>query len=116
MQPQRFMEKLYFLSDSLEPMSCHLSTRPRVAHQTSPNQTPIDKRRINTIFNHFRDKPARFCDSSVLDSVNSMKTHINKLTIYTIWRGEVVKENNSFWNDDDITFDRYGNVSLQDFR
>jgi len=53
------MEKLYFLSDSLEPMSCHLSTRPRVAHQTSPNQTPIDKRRIKTIFNHFRDKPAR---------------------------------------------------------
>jgi hypothetical protein len=53
------MEKLRFLSDSLEPMSCHLSTRPRVAHQTSPNQTTIDKRGIKTIFNHFRDKPAR---------------------------------------------------------
>jgi hypothetical protein len=58
MQPQQFMKK-YFPSDSLEPMSCHLSTRPRVTHQTSPNQTPIDKRRIKTIFNHFRDKPAR---------------------------------------------------------
>ena len=34
---------------------------PRVAHQTSPNRTPIDKRRIKTIFNHFRDKPARLC-------------------------------------------------------
>lgn len=40
-------------------MSCHLSTRPRVVHQTSPNQTRKDKRRIKTIFNHFRDKPAR---------------------------------------------------------
>jgi hypothetical protein len=38
---------------------CHLSTRPRVVHQTSPNQAPIDKRRLKTIFNHFRDKPAR---------------------------------------------------------
>jgi hypothetical protein len=59
MQPQRFMEKLQFPSDSLEPMSCHLSTRPRFAHETSPNQTRKDKRRLKTIFNHFRDKPAR---------------------------------------------------------
>jgi len=51
--------KTNFHPDLLEPMSCHLSTRPRVTHQTSPNQTPIDKRRINTILNHFRDKPAR---------------------------------------------------------
>ena len=41
---------------------------------------------------------------------------INKLTVYVIWRGEVVKENSSFWSDDDITFDDYGNVNLQDFR
>ena len=60
MQPQRFMEKLQFPSDSLEPMSCHLSTRPRFAHETSPNQTRKDKRRLKTIFNHFRDKPARY--------------------------------------------------------
>ena len=53
-------EKVYFLQDLLEPMSCHLSTRPRVAHQTSPNQTSIGKRGIKTIFNHFRDKPARY--------------------------------------------------------
>jgi hypothetical protein len=31
-------------------MSCHLSTLPRVAHQTSPNQTPIDKRRIKPFY------------------------------------------------------------------
>jgi len=52
--------QLYFLSVSLESISCHFSARSRVAHQASPNQTPIDKRRINTIFNHFRDKPARY--------------------------------------------------------
>ena len=42
---------------------------PRVAHQTSLNQTPIDKRRITTLFNHFRDKPARF--AMELDSAAS---------------------------------------------
>jgi len=41
-------------------MICHLSTRLRFAHQTGPNQTPIDKRRIKTILDHFRDKPARY--------------------------------------------------------
>ena len=54
------MEKLCFLSDSLEFPSCHFSTRPRVAHQTSLNQTPIGKRGIKTILNHFGDKSARF--------------------------------------------------------
>jgi len=38
---------------------CRLSTQSGFAYETSPNQAPIDKRRINTIFNHFRDKPAR---------------------------------------------------------
>jgi hypothetical protein len=42
-----------------KPVICHLSTRPRFAHQTSPNWAQNGKRRINTIFNHFRDKPAR---------------------------------------------------------
>jgi hypothetical protein len=32
----------------------------KITRQTSPNQAPIDKRGINTIFNHFRDKPARY--------------------------------------------------------
>jgi hypothetical protein len=32
----------------------------KIARQTSPNQVPIDKKRIKTIFNHFRDKPARY--------------------------------------------------------
>jgi hypothetical protein len=55
MQPQRFsLWKNCFLSDLLEPMSCPFSARPRVAHQTSPYQTPIDKRRIKTIFNPFQ--------------------------------------------------------------
>jgi hypothetical protein len=65
MQPQRFMERLCFLSVSLEPMSCHSSTWPRVAHQTSPIQMQIGKRGINTIFDHFRDKPARFPHAGV---------------------------------------------------
>jgi len=60
MQPQMVMERLCFLSDLLESMSCHLSTRPRVVHQTSPNQTQIGKRGKKTIFDLFRDKPARF--------------------------------------------------------
>ena len=59
-QPQRAMEKLHFPSVSLEPMSSHLDAPPRVAHQTSLNQIPIGKRGIKTIFNHFRDKAARY--------------------------------------------------------
>jgi hypothetical protein len=43
------MEKLCFLSDLLEPMSCHLDAPPRVAHETSLNQTPIGKRGIRII-------------------------------------------------------------------
>ena len=37
----------------------HLDAAPRVAHQTSLSQKPIDKRGIETIFSHFRDKLAR---------------------------------------------------------
>jgi hypothetical protein len=59
MQPQLVMEKVCFHPDLLEPMSCHLSTRPRFAHQRSLNQAQKDERRLKTIFNHFRDKPAR---------------------------------------------------------
>jgi hypothetical protein len=51
------MEKLCFLSDLLEPMSCHLDAPPRVAHQTSLNQTPIGKRGVNTIFIHVFNSP-----------------------------------------------------------
>jgi len=40
----RFPEDLSELSHDLSP-----STLPRFAYQTSPNQTPIDKRRIKTI-------------------------------------------------------------------
>ena len=57
--------KIYFHPDLLEPMIRPLSTRPRFAHQTSPNQTRKDKRRIKTIFNHFRDKPARYMNLQV---------------------------------------------------
>ena len=38
----------------------HLDAAARVTHQTSLNQTPIDKRGIETIFSHFRGKPARW--------------------------------------------------------
>jgi len=69
------MEIPYFLQDLLELPSCHLSTRPRVAHQTSPNQAPIDERRPKTTFNHFRDKPARYiCD---FDNGKLQKTGID---------------------------------------
>lgn len=44
-----------------------------------------------------------------------MKKHINKLPMNMTWR-EVVEESNSFWSDDDITSNHYGDVSLQDFR
>jgi len=81
MQPQQFM-KNYFPSDSLEPMSCHLSTRPRVTHQTSPNQTPIDKRRISTIFNHFRDKPARYRLNEYYNSENKVLEHFRFKQIF----------------------------------
>jgi hypothetical protein len=53
------MGKLYFHRALMEPVICHLSTRSRFAYGTSPNQAPIDKIRIKTILNHFRDKPAR---------------------------------------------------------
>jgi hypothetical protein len=46
---------------------CRLPARSRFAYETSPNQAPIDKRRIKTIFDHFRDKPAR---ELYLDSFN----------------------------------------------
>jgi hypothetical protein len=38
---------------------CHLSTQSKFAYQRSPNWAQNGKRRINTIFDHFRDKPAR---------------------------------------------------------
>jgi hypothetical protein len=59
MQPQMVMKTAFFRI-RWNPMGFRFSARPRVVHQTSPNQTPIDKRRTKTIFNHFRDKPARF--------------------------------------------------------
>ena len=63
-------------------MSCHLSTRPRVAHQTSPNRTPIGKRRINTIFNHFRDKPARYRLNEYYNSENKVLEHFRFKQIF----------------------------------
>jgi len=58
---------------------CHLSTLSRSAYETSPNQTPIDKRRIKTIFNHFRDKPARFWNICNTLSLNNNYTNFAKV-------------------------------------
>jgi hypothetical protein len=65
------MGKLYFHRALMEPVICHLSTRSRFAYGTSPNQAPIDKRRIKTIFNHFRDKPAPYCSEPGIIDVAS---------------------------------------------
>ena len=49
----------------MELVSCPLSTRSRFAHQRSLNQAGKDERRLKTIFNHLRDKPARDHESQV---------------------------------------------------
>jgi hypothetical protein len=61
-------------------VSCPFSTRSRVAHQTSPNQTPIDKRRITTLFNHYRDKPARTLSPPPLNGKVPLLEKIQPLT------------------------------------
>jgi len=53
------MGNLHFLQDLMEPSDLRSFNTARIVRQTSPNQAPIDKRRLKTIFNHFRDKPAR---------------------------------------------------------
>jgi hypothetical protein len=43
----------------MEPRDLPSFNAVKIARKTSPNQGPIGKRRIKTIFNHFRDKLAR---------------------------------------------------------
>jgi hypothetical protein len=52
------MGKLCVLQDLMEPHDLR-SFNAKITRQTSQNQAPIDKIRLKTIFNHFRDKPAR---------------------------------------------------------
>ena len=52
--------KLCFHRALMEPRGLPSFNSVKITRQTSPNQAPIDKRRIKTIFNHFRDKPARY--------------------------------------------------------
>jgi hypothetical protein len=54
------MGKLYFHLALMEPRDLPSFNAVKITRQTSPDQAPIDKRRIKTIFNHFRDKPARY--------------------------------------------------------
>jgi len=51
--------KNYFHQALMEPHDLPSFNAVKITRQTSLNQAPIDKRRIKTIFNHFRDKPAR---------------------------------------------------------
>jgi hypothetical protein len=53
------MGKLCFHRALMEPRGLPSFNSVKITRQTSPNQAPIGKRRIKTIFNHFRDKPAR---------------------------------------------------------
>jgi hypothetical protein len=52
--------KSYFHQALMEPRGLPSFRAVKITRQTSPNQAPIDKRRKKTIFDHFRDKPARW--------------------------------------------------------
>jgi len=58
------MRKLYFHPDLMELHDLPSFNTAKITRQTSPNQAPIGKRRLKTIFNHFLDKPARFIQSA----------------------------------------------------
>ena len=51
--------KNYFHPALMEPRDLPSFNAVKITRQTSPNQARKDKRRLKTIFNHFRDKPAR---------------------------------------------------------
>ena len=76
------MEKLCFLQDLLELHDLPSFNAVKITHQTSPNQAPIDKRRPKTIFNHFRDKPARHTVLAVLENDLRVLAHI----MFRVWR------------------------------
>jgi hypothetical protein len=57
--PQLFKGKRYFLQDLMEPHDLPSFNTAKITRQTGPNQAPIGKRRLKTIFNQFWDKPAR---------------------------------------------------------
>jgi len=59
------MGKLNFHRALMEPRDLPFFNAVKITRQTSPNQAPIDERRIKTIFNHFRDKPARWNDALI---------------------------------------------------
>jgi len=54
------MGKLDFFQDLMEPPNLPSFNVVTITRQTRQNQTPIDKRRPKTTFDHLRDKPARF--------------------------------------------------------
>jgi hypothetical protein len=81
LQPQRVMEKVCFLQDLMDPRDLRSFNAVKITCQTSPNQTPIDKRRLKTIFNHLRDKPARY--TGVRYEANQSKNYCKGLLAST---------------------------------
>ena len=57
--PQSFSEKLHFGEDLMETFDSPSFSAVRFKREISLNRAAIDRRRLVTIFNHFRDKPAR---------------------------------------------------------
>jgi hypothetical protein len=68
----------------MEPRDLPSFNAVKITRQTSLNQAPIDKRRMKTIFNHFRDKPARYRKAA---------TFTLKLPDYGLSRPVTVKPN-----------------------
>ena len=60
MQTQRFMEKLCFHPDSLEPPEFPFVNTVKVCLQNKPKSNANRQKRKTIILNHFRDKAARF--------------------------------------------------------
>jgi hypothetical protein len=59
------MEKLYFLSDSLKLHDLPSFNTTKIRPQNKPKSNANrQKKNKKTIFNHFRDKPARACSLS----------------------------------------------------
>jgi len=58
------MEKLCFHPDLMEPRGLPSFNAVKITRQTSLNQAGKGERRHKTIFNHFRDKPARAVDEN----------------------------------------------------
>jgi len=64
----------------MEPRDLPSFNAVKITRQTSPKQAPIDKRRIKTIFNHFRDKPAR----AASDNVNSRIVLLTSISTFLL--------------------------------